>query len=146
MKSEAAVQSEIREQAGRDGVWLMRNNVGACTDDTGRMIRYGLGNDSAQLGKRIASSDLIGLAQMRGPKRVIVMEANTSLGRFLAVECKREGWTYNPNDQRERAQCRFLHHVRRRGGLGGFAASVDDYRAILAGTNTLPPEPPEDDA
>lgn len=155
MKSEAEVQAEIRLDAGALGILLWRNNRGAFTDQTGRVVRVGLGNDSPAIDKRIKSSDLIGIAQMRGPKRVIVMDANTSLGQFLAVECKEEGWKFpaawrgrKPDDfhadelsddkRRTLAQWRFLCIVHRAGGLAGFAQSVADFRRILQGELVLP--------
>jgi len=157
MKSEAEVQAEIRAEAGRLGILLWRNNVGACTDDTGRTIRYGLGNDSAQLQRRLKSSDLIGVYHCDwcvkfGPD---AFAHSCSGGTFLAVECKHEGWKF-PAEWRDRvatninalalsddqrrtwAQWNFIHAVRSAGGLAGFALSVDDFRRILQGELVLP--------
>ena len=47
--SEAAVQSKLRVRASQLGAALWRNNNGACKDDTGRLVRYGLGHDSARI-------------------------------------------------------------------------------------------------
>jgi hypothetical protein len=116
MTSEAAVQQALQLAAPRLGCHLMRNNVGACVDESGRMIRYGLGNVSAQQTKHITSVDLIGW--------------RCSDGRFLAVECKRPGWK-EPKDAREQAQLRFLTVVCNNGGLGGFATCVEDLERIL---------------
>lgn len=119
MKSEAAVQAEIRVRASELGLHLWRNNNGACTDDTGRVIRYGLGNDSPQISRRLKSSDLIGW---------------TSTGRFVSVEAKREGWVYRPGtDARADAQKAWIDMVRAGGGLAGFAASVEEFEQILKG-------------
>lgn len=46
---ETKYQSIIRAQAARAGVWLYRNNVGACIDQTGRRIQFGLCPGSADL-------------------------------------------------------------------------------------------------
>jgi hypothetical protein len=150
MNPESVVQSEIRDAAGKQGIHLFRNNVGACTDDTGRLIRYGLGNDSAQVQRRLKSSDLIGLVSFR-----VLSPYHADIGRFIAVECKAEGWKFpaswrgrRPTDadlpelksaeaQRTLAQWRFISLIRTQGGLAGFAQSVDDFHAIVAGNGAL---------
>jgi len=38
------VSQEIQIQARHYDCTLMRNNAGACIDNTGRLVRYGLGN------------------------------------------------------------------------------------------------------
>lgn len=132
-KSEAAVQSEILADAPKWGGSLERNNVGACTDETGRIIRYGLGNVSALLTKRYTSSDLIGDVPQMG------------LARSVAIECKHEAWTNpfpddvywkggrsprQPSD-REVAQYAFIRAKRARGWIAGFATSVNDVRDLM---------------
>ncbi len=153
MKSEAVVQSEIRAEAGRLGILLWRNNVGACTDETGRTIRYGLGNDSPQVQRRLKSSDLIGCVSENWGKPGNFY--TVPVGRFIAVECKAEGWKFpdlwrglQPSDMdaatfatdkaRTLAQWRYLKLVHDAGGLAGFAQSVDDFKRILAGELVLP--------
>lgn len=124
--SEQAVQSHIRLAASQLGLQLWRNQSGACYDESGRLIRYGLANDSAQLNKRIKSSDLIGITPVLiGPQHV-----GRVMGVFTAVEVKHEGWTHPTND-RERAQAEFIRVVTEKGGLGGFAANVPDLMKIV---------------
>lgn len=118
MKSESVVQAEVRARAGELGIHLFRNNVGACEDaKSGRIIRYGLANDSAAMNKRIKSGDLIGW---------------TPRGRFLSIECKHEGWkpARTPND-RETAQIRWREMVRQAGGVAGFVTSVADFDRLV---------------
>lgn len=138
--SEAAVQTAIRIRAGELGIILFRNNVGACVDDTGRMIRYGLANDSAQMSKRIKSGDLIGIARRTVRfSNAINAPCALSLGVFLSVECKREDWQGgfpNPIDpakfnDRERAQQTWIDLVRKNGGCAGFARCVAEFEQIL---------------
>lgn len=148
MKAEDVVQSEIRVEAAKRGILLFRNNSGAMTDATGRTVRFGLGNDSAQLNRRIKSSDLIGL-DPRAP--------NGRGGKFLCVECKEEGWRFpdewrnsTPDQEQNRwpdrkpaaerilAQWRFLTVIHNAGGLAGFAQSVADFERILTGELVLP--------
>jgi hypothetical protein len=143
--SEATVQAAVRQRAAVLGIRLERNNVGVCVDSTGRMIRYGLGNDSAQINRRLKSADLIGvLPHYSYPGRV----AEQSIGRFLAVECKREGWKFPKEwedktpDQidedalgadklRTLAQWRWQHLIRQAGGIAGFVTSVDEFERLI---------------
>ena len=117
MKSEDEVTQEIRLEAGHRGIYLWRNNVGVMEDieNPGRYIRFGLANDSAQVNRRIKSSDLIGVMHP---------------GTFIAVECKRQGWTYKGTD-RETAQKRFIDLVRSNRGIAGFCSSVEDFEVLL---------------
>lgn len=110
-KSEAAVQSALQLEAPKHGAALWRNNSGACIDDKGRLVRYGLANTSKKLNDVFKSSDLIGI----GPD-----------GKFLAVEVKTPGWKLTPGDKRGQAQARFLTKVNQLGGRGLFAQSVGD--------------------
>lgn len=127
MLSEAAVEDRIRLRAPRLGGLLWRNNSGAFRDDTGRLIRYGLANDSAKLNKEIKSSDLIGIL----PVLIRPEHVGRLLGLFVACEVKREGWTHRPNDAREKAQAKFIRLVVERGGLGLFAQSDIDYETAV---------------
>lgn len=113
--SEAAVQADLRVQAAKIGYCLWRNNSGSLPDKTGTHVRFGLGNDSVKLKKVFSSSDLIGI----GPS-----------GRFVAIEVKKPGWK-KPRDAHEVAQANFIGAVQARGGLAGFATSVDDYYRIV---------------
>lgn len=127
MLSESAVSQRIRLQGAQRGCQIWRNNVGACVDENGRHIRYGLCNDSAALNKRVKSSDLIGIT----PKFVTLDMVGSIVGVFTAVECKRAGWTFSPNDERARAQAVFHELVRGVGGFAGFAQSEEDFLKII---------------
>lgn len=116
MTSEAAAQADIREAAAWLGITLFRNNSGALKDDAGRLIRYGLGQDSAAVRKLYRSSDLIGWHEPSG--------------RFVSIEVKAPGWL-RPSGERELAQERWIMAVRRAGGIAGFATSVEDLHRIV---------------
>lgn len=124
--SENAVQQRGRNLAAYYGPnW--RNNSGACYDDTGRLIRYGLGNDSAQMNKRFKSPDTVGI-------RTVLVEpymVGWTLGVFTGIEFKHEGWVRNPNDDHENAQQAFMDLIIQAGGWAGFAASDEDVKRIL---------------
>lgn len=119
--SEAAVQSKLRIRAAQLGAALWRNNSGACKDDTGRLIRYGLGHDSARISAEWKSSDLIGII----PRMVEPQHVGQVWGIFAAVECKAPGWK-KPGNERELAQSRFGANVLALGGYFKFAQSVED--------------------
>ena len=123
MMPESEVQSRILIEAAKHGIILWRNNSGAFKDETGRMVFYGLGVVSKQQNSRIKSSDLIGI--------VPPTFENMCGGVFIAIEVKKEGWKYNPNDEREQAQKAFIDFVISKGGIAGFASSVDDFLRII---------------
>ena len=124
---ESAVQNHTREQFAYIGpIW--RNNSGACEDKTGRLIRYGLGNDSAKLNKEIKSSDLIGIT----PTIAFVPNIGwQTLGIFTALECKPSDWHIKSSDERAQAQLKFHDIVRQHGGYAGFVTKPDDIFSII---------------
>ena len=113
------VQQLIRLESSTRGTPLLRNNSGACQDQTGRMIRYGLGNDSAKLNAVFKSSDLIGI----WPVKVTPEMVGQTLGVFFAVEVKAPGWRM---DKRAEAQQAFGDWVRRHGGIFTFASDPSE--------------------
>ena len=125
--NESASSSHIRLTAAQLGVDLWRNNVGACTDKDGRLIRYGLCNDSAGLNKRIKSSDLIGIT----PVLITPDMVGQMVGVFTAVETKASDWQFMPNDQRAIAQAVFHDIVKNAGGRAGFARNAQELRMIV---------------
>lgn len=123
MTDEAHAQSLIRLAAPAAGYWLHRNNVGALKDERGRVVRYGLANDSKALNEEIKSGDLIG-----GRRLLITPEwVGHHVLQFVSIECKREGWTWR-GDAHERGQQRWADAVNQWGGLAFFATGPDDLR------------------
>ena len=113
-RSEAAVQADIRLAASQRGdLVLWRNNSGALTDDAGRLIRFGLGNDSAAANKRMKSADLIGI--------------HRPSGRFVSIEVKRPGWKHSDASERDRAKAAWAATV---AAMGGVALRVTSAQSI----------------
>lgn len=117
--SEAGVQSQVRLEAAQKGCLVWRNNVGAVTDDTGRLVRFGLANESAAVNRQVKSSDLIGIK----PLRIEQHHVGTIIGQFLAREVKKPGWNYT-GTPREQAQMKFIELVVACGGDAAFCNSV----------------------
>jgi len=118
---EAVVQQGIRLEAGHKGIRLWRNNNGACEDKAGRLIRYGLGNDSSKVNASIKSSDLIGIT----PVKVVAADVGRTLGIFTSIEVKKGGWKF-AGTKREVAQLAWLQLVTLFGGIAKFANKRED--------------------
>ena len=127
MTSEAAVQNHVRLNIANAGGVVWQNNVGACKDETGRMIRYGLCNESKQLNERIKSSDLIGIV----PILIQPHHVGRVMGIFTAVECKAPDWRMIPSDSRAEAQARFHKIVKDIGGYAGFVRNQTEMWELL---------------
>ena len=128
MKDEGVVQQEIQIAARHLNSHLMRNNSGAAQDETGRVVRYGLGNISKQHQDRIASSDLIGITQVKITPEMV----GRTLGVFTAIEVKRENWNSEKKlDKRETAQKNFIDWVLSLGGFAGFCNNSNRVREIV---------------
>ncbi len=120
--SESRVQSLGILEAVKRRIWPLRNNSGAWTDETGRVVRYGLGNVSKQFNAVMKSSDYIGVEPV-----VITQDmVGQTIGRFWAREYKPEGWVYT-GTPREVAQKVFIDKVN---SLGGNAAFCSDPTKI----------------
>lgn len=113
--SEAAIQNKVRLDAAKAGVIAWRNNVGALQDSTGRFVRYGLCNDSAELNRKIKSSDLIGI----NPVLIKPDHVGSIIGQFWAREVKEHGWRYTGTEH-EKAQAKYGQIVLSKGGCFKF--------------------------
>lgn len=129
-ESESEVQQQIQIEAAKYGCLLMRNNSGAFTDESGRSVRYGLGNISKKQSEELKSSDLIGITTITITPEMV----GTRVGIFTVTEVKKAGWSSTKKlDAREQAQSNFIELIKSRGGIGGFANSVDSFLKILLG-------------
>lgn len=110
--SEAYVQSRVRLEAPRHGVWLTRNNVGALQDKTGRPVRFGLANETTEQNKTLKSGDLIGI----DGRPILPEEVGRPRGRLVSRECKHAGWSPGEDPVREAAQMNWVRLILRYGG------------------------------
>jgi hypothetical protein len=114
--SETDVIAQERLKAANRGAWALRNNSGAFKDETGRLVRYGLGNDSKRINGVFKSADLIVIE----PVIITADMIGQVIGQFVGIECKKRGWKYTGTD-REIAQKRFLDKLIELGGRGYFS-------------------------
>ncbi len=119
--SESAVASHTRLSISKQGGLLWRNNVGAMQGDDGRVVRYGLANESKKMNQYIKSSDYVGVI----PVKITGNLVGQTIGRFIAIETKKQGWLYT-GTEREIAQNRFLQLVTSKGGVAFFKSTIDD--------------------
>lgn len=117
--SESAVQQAVRFGHAARGDLMWRNNVGACVDDRGNHIRYGLCNDSKKLNDKIKSHDLIGIRKVLITPEMV----GRHIGQFLSRECKAQGWKYR-GSEREQAQAAFATLVNQLGGDAKFTTGA----------------------
>lgn len=115
---ENAVSNAIQTAFGTGPFRLLRNNVGALRDATGRLLRYGLGQSGAT--RVVGTSDLIGWRS-----RIITPDmVGQTIAQFVAIEVKDKA-AATPE------QIRFIEAVNRAGGLAGIAHSEEEARAIV---------------
>lgn len=115
--SEAYVQSIVRLEAPKHGVWLTRNNVGAqkiVDPDTQevRMLRFGLANESPAQNKVLKSGDLIGWRSIT----IQPYHVGSVFAQFVSRECKKVTWSWGEDVERETAQLAWANLVNKAGG------------------------------
>lgn len=116
--AESSIQAAIRLAASQRGWRLFRNNVGALVDKDGRLIRFGLANDSKQMNATYKSGDLCGIIP-----RVITQDmVGKVIGQFASVEVKHPDWKPSDRDERYQAQCRWRDLIN---SLGGYAVIIN---------------------
>ena len=115
--NEATVQAKVRLMASQRGWILWRNNVGVLLDSRGIPVRFGLANDSKIVNKNYKSADLIGIK----PIRITQDMVGTTIGQFISRECKHPLWKFNPNDEHELAQARWIELINLMGGDASFS-------------------------
>lgn len=128
MSSEAVNQQQTRVlhcQVTGGQIW--RNNSGAAYDKSGRLIRYGLGHETARKDDDPRSSDLIGIT----PVLIQPHMVGYYLGVFTAYEVKPAGWHLVPSDLRGIGQGKWHDIVRQSCGFAGFVTNPADIHGII---------------
>lgn len=120
MKNEATTQAEIRLAAAEAGLHLFRNNSGVAFDKTGRPVRFGLGNDSAEINSVIKSGDLIGWREVT----ITADMVGQTVAQFVSVECKGESAR---NRAVPKPQQTWADLVKGAGGLGVIVFSAVEF-------------------
>lgn len=121
VKSEAAVQQDIRLEWPKRGGRMWRNNVGAAFTKDGRPVRYGLNNDSKKINSVSKSGDLIGIT----PLLIQPIHIGHNIGVFTSIEVKKSGWVYNPTNEKEHAQFNWACLITSLGGYATFATTTE---------------------
>ena len=127
--SETGNQNSIRQHYDGLGYRLWRNNSGALVDKTGRLVRFGLANDSKAMNEAIKAGDLIGWRE-----RLITPDmVGDVIAQFVSIEAKKDGWSFpRPTNVKDFAHCRaqlaWADMVRSEGGEAGFM--IDPLRGF----------------
>jgi len=133
MTTEAEVQDNIRLTGPKHSSTLFRNNTGALKDETGRVVRYGLANESKEQSEKIKSSDLIGITSIIVTPDMV----GKRIGIFTAVEVKRPDWKYK-GDKRETAQRNFIDFIKSCGGFRYLSPAPHPRTSALCPPSRVP--------
>lgn len=117
--AESDIQRELRLEAARLDKLLFRNNRGAGHMETKRRngsvirsyVRYGLANDSKNIGDEVKSADLVGIERILITPQMV----GQVVGRFLSVEVKAADWKYRGTPE-EVAQVKWATTINAYGG------------------------------
>lgn len=133
MTPEQIASQRVRLAASSLGCRLFRNNSGGFYDEQGRFVRFGLGNESAQLNQQLKFGDYVGITPI-----VITPEmVGKTVGIFTNLEVKPEGMlnaTINKASKgncRESAQLMAINLVKSIGGIGGFVTCESDVSLTI---------------
>jgi hypothetical protein len=110
---ESEVQREILLASPSRDCRLLRNNVGAFEDKTGRWVHYGVGGNGG--------SDTLGPTTITITTEMV----GHQVAVFTAIECKRVG------KRATEEQDAFLAMVRSRGGIGAVCHSVEEFQGAI---------------
>lgn len=124
MTSESDVQRDIQIEAPKVGARLLRNNIGAYQDDTGRWVHYGVGGKGG--------SDLLGWTQIKVTPEMV----GSTIAVMTACEVKGPEWRPPKSGkqfERWKLQKQFVAAINQAGGIATVASSVDDLTRAIHG-------------
>lgn len=120
MTPEGYAMQEVRKRASDWKARMFRNNTGCLKDQSGRPVRFGLGNESSKVNAQFKTGDYVGWF----PVTITPEMVGKTIAVFANIEVKAVGFTvkldYNPKS-REYAQNNFNQLVISHGGIAGFA-------------------------
>ena len=114
---------EIRLEASKRGVYLFRNNSGACHTQDGRFIRFGLANDSKRINAVLKSGDLLGFT----PVTITQEMVGKKVAIFTSVEIKKYKRELRANTPRAKAQRAWHDLVKNNGGMAIITYTLDSF-------------------
>lgn len=131
---EQIASQRVRLRASERGLTLFRNNAGAFKDETGRLVRFGLGNESKRLQESLRFGDYIGFYELEITPEMV----GKTIPVFANIECKPEGKlnsvlkkAQKHESSREAGQLRAIQFVMKKGGIAWFASNEFDVDAII---------------
>jgi len=133
MTPEARATKFVLAETSVYGSRLFRNNSGGCQDNTGRLIRFGLGNDGSKAHEYLKFGDVLGWTNVKITSEMV----GQTLPVFTNIEMKPAGALHKTmqaaryEGSREWCQLRTINLVKRFGGLAGFATCAEDVRNIF---------------
>lgn len=116
----------IKLEAGKHGLSLLINNSGALNDEVGRLVRFGIGNESKEINDRLKFPDYVFIL----PTIIQPHHVGMKIGIFAGAELKRPDWEYTGKG-REQAQMNAIEFIRLNGGVAGFVNSVDSFNKLI---------------
>ena len=131
MTPEGRVQEGVELASSSFFSRLLRNNSGSLQNKVGAWVRYGLGNISQKLNKKLKSSDLIGWTTITITPAMV----GKKVAIFTAIEVKPNTFNIRTDgykiDSREWAQERFCSLVRDHNGFAAIVNSVEHYETTM---------------
>jgi hypothetical protein len=122
-----SLSDQIRLEAAQMDAHLWRNNVGACTTNDGRFIRFGLANESKQTNAVLKSADLIGIT----PVTITPDMVGRTIGVFTSVEEKLYAHELTARTGRIVAQRKWRDLILQKGGIAIITNNVDMFKEAV---------------
>lgn len=133
MTPEAKATEVVRLSASSLNSRIFRNNSGGCIDSTGRMIKFGLGNDGSKASKQLKFGDYIGFT----PVLITPDMVGQTVAVFTNLEIKPDGDMQKTLTaacrlgSREYYQWKTCELVKNNGGFAGFVTNAQDVEQVL---------------
>ena len=122
---EAKASQSVRLRATAWGARVFRNNSGVLLNEVGVPVRFGVGNESKEINKKMKTGDFIGWT----PITITQDMVGKQVAVFTNIEAKAVGFKHRktyPAGSRENGQQNFNNIVNLANGIAGFAADNND--------------------